>query len=1207
MKALLEKVFFFSLIFCALFALQSQKVYAALTSTEINSDIISDTTWDVTKSPYIVSGQISVASSATLIISPGVVVLFDYGSEIDVSGKLIANGTSDNKIYFTSVNDGTLNGEDLEGVDPDLIINPSAGDYEGLNILTFGSADFQNAEIRYAQTAIFVEDMFDIPNYLTVKNTKFLNNALPLYVNTNTDFIHSENEFVNNINNYIKLYGNFYGDNYNLSFDSIPYSIDSYLSARSITIDPGVTVKNSGKESIGLEAYDGSINAVGTPDKKITLDGVSLNEYSDNANTVVKNVDIKNLTNYPFSIVPISINGLGKVVIDGVDISNSDYGISISGGLDVDIKNTNINIVDNELGGTNALFSENYTDNNLFINLENIKISKNKSQGYYCGMDVYNSKITANNLIIDGTNCGIIIRRDVNLKAQNLKIKNISDFGILSDPYGLPCLDDNSCDSPSNNIEINKSEISDGKFGVINPGGSDIKIKNSGIGGSVCGYCTGEGFYDLKLLNIPQSIDLKNNWWGDKTGPHNAISNSNGKGVEISDGVDFSPWLVRDPTIPQKTPVLIVPGVLGTEISKQNSDGTTEKLWLDLAHNFIDWGDEFMDSLQFNDDLTPSVVGLILGDVVTVATGTVGNITFPLFNYSEKLISEFKNQGYTEGVDFFMFPYDWRYGVNEDNVNNLKNKINEILNETGSEKVDVVAHSTGGLLVKKYVMENPTSNNINKAVFVGVPNTGAPKAIKTLLEGDNFGNLLLADSEMKKIAKNLPVVYDLAPSAEYYKNKGSFLEVLNDSFFSYDKHDLNFDEVKKYLIDDHSFNLQAWTNAQNLHTADFDNYDMRNAGIDLYSIVGCKTGTVGKIVEVKSIFPDYYALMSVPGDSTVPLESATNLPINESNKFYALKASHGEMLSQDGIRQKIVDIFSGNNSSISSDLITQDNNKCGLNGRAISVYSPLSIDVLDSSGNHSGLMNDGVSIENNIPNADYEMMGEHKFVYLPTDNNQNYTIKIAGIGDGVFTITDANIENSTTTSMQVFNKIPVTTSLVGNINLGTSTSITLDINGDGVVDKTLKPDAFLDSTGSQNFNPENFEKKDQNTTSNSQSVSTSSGHPIFEAKNDISNKNNTVDVVVNQTVSTNTIETSKTISTNTEIRYNTINKQNSEIKDNKIAKISSELSEKDNIATSTNLSARVSESGVSVNHKILISSLCGVLLLMFAGRIIIKL
>ena len=183
-----------------------------------------------------------------------------------------------------------------------------------------------------------------------------------------------------------------------------------------------------------------------------------------------------------------------------------------------------------------------------------------------------------------------------------------------------------------------------------------------------------------------------------------------------------------------KTPVLIIPGVLGTDIKKDS-----DKLWLDLGHNFTDVGDQFMDPLTFDNSLKPTDSTVSTSDVI--GKQTVSAFTY---DYSDGLIQEFQNQGYTQGTgskdNLFLFPYDWRYGVSgiisgtgSTTVDSLAQKIQDIMAQTGIDKVDVVAHSTGGLLVKQYVINHPSDNHIGKAVFLGVPNTGAPKAIKTLL------------------------------------------------------------------------------------------------------------------------------------------------------------------------------------------------------------------------------------------------------------------------------------------------------------------------------------------------------------------------------------------------------------------------------------------------------------------------------------------
>ncbi|MFA5987959.1 MAG: hypothetical protein WC797_04920, partial [Candidatus Paceibacterota bacterium] len=298
-----------------------------------------------------------------------------------------------------------------------------------------------------------------------------------------------------------------------------------------------------------------------------------------------------------------------------------------------------------------------------------------------------------------------------------------------------------------------------------------------------------------------------------------------------------------------KTPVLIVPGILGTDLIK---DG--RKLWLNLFGMFGDVGDDFLDVLSFNNNLQPLDLAVSVSDII-------GEETFSgfSFDYTYGLITELTSSGYSPGTSatstLFTFPYDWRYGVSgvwsdgKTNVDALRQKIADIRSLTGSDKVDVIAHSTGGLLVKKYAMEHPTDNHIGKAVFVGVPNLGAPKAVKTLLQGDNFGIPFLSDAEMKKISANLPVSYELSPSKEYVASNGGYVTTADYENGGFSTKNLDFNQTIGYLSGDHALNTFALTNAGVLHSQSFDVFDMRNANIDFYSIVGCKSGTVGGITE----------------------------------------------------------------------------------------------------------------------------------------------------------------------------------------------------------------------------------------------------------------------------------------------------------------------------------------------------------------------
>ncbi len=81
-------------------------LFASLTGavgqTTVSSNIYSSTTWTASGSPYTIANNIVVFAGVTLTIDPGVVVLFDDGVSIDFRGQLIANGTSSNRIFFTS-------------------------------------------------------------------------------------------------------------------------------------------------------------------------------------------------------------------------------------------------------------------------------------------------------------------------------------------------------------------------------------------------------------------------------------------------------------------------------------------------------------------------------------------------------------------------------------------------------------------------------------------------------------------------------------------------------------------------------------------------------------------------------------------------------------------------------------------------------------------------------------------------------------------------------------------------------------------------------------------------------------------------------------------------------------------------------------------------------------------------------------------------
>ncbi len=104
--------------------------------TPVYDDIVVDTTWTLSGSPYWISGKINVLGGVTLTIEPGVEVKFNYGS-LWIHGNISAVGNSVNRITFTS-NEST----------------PKPGDWGAIGVL--GNAHFEYVDISYGAMALWL-------------------------------------------------------------------------------------------------------------------------------------------------------------------------------------------------------------------------------------------------------------------------------------------------------------------------------------------------------------------------------------------------------------------------------------------------------------------------------------------------------------------------------------------------------------------------------------------------------------------------------------------------------------------------------------------------------------------------------------------------------------------------------------------------------------------------------------------------------------------------------------------------------------------------------------------------------------------------------------------------------------------------------------------------------------------------------------------
>jgi hypothetical protein len=44
------------------------------------------------------------------------------------------------------------------------------------------------------------------------------------------------------------------------------------------------------------------------------------------------------------------------------------------------------------------------------------------------------------------------------------------------------------------------------------------------------------------------AIDMRNNWWGDPTGPYDPERHADGRGEAVGDNIEYAPWLTDRPS-----------------------------------------------------------------------------------------------------------------------------------------------------------------------------------------------------------------------------------------------------------------------------------------------------------------------------------------------------------------------------------------------------------------------------------------------------------------------------------------------------------------------------------------------------------------------------------------------------------------------------------------------------------------------------------
>ncbi len=292
-----------------------------------------------------------------------------------------------------------------------------------------------------------------------------------------------------------------------------------------------------------------------------------------------------------------------------------------------------------------------------------------------------------------------------------------------------------------------------------------------------------------------------------------------------------------------RNPVIVVPGILG---SKLEHPGTETPVWGAFVYGAADADtpegarlvalpmERGVPLRELRDDVVPTDVL----DTLTLDVGLLRGLeirayvdilrTLAAGDYRDESLGEAGAIDYG-GLHYTCFQqaYDWRRDISEQAALLHQRVLDAIsvAQENGieREKVDVVAHSMGGLVLRYYLRYGPVplpddgslptltwagAEYVDHAILIGTPSGGSPLSLRQLVEGVQFA-ALLTPTYRPAILGTMPAIYQLLPRPRHGRvvdaESGEALDVLDPAVweaYEWGLADPDQDRVLRQLLPD---------------------------------------------------------------------------------------------------------------------------------------------------------------------------------------------------------------------------------------------------------------------------------------------------------------------------------------------------------------------------------------------------------------------
>ncbi len=442
-----------------------------------------------------------------------------------------------------------------------------------------------------------------------------------------------------------------------------------------------------------------------------------------------------------------------------------------------------------------------------------------------------------------------------------------------------------------------------------------------------------------------------------------------------------------------------------------------------------------------------------------------------------------------------------------------------------TQKVTIVAHSNGGLVAKQLMLklrELGKEDLIDRLILVAVPQVGTPKAVGGLLHGTDLGLPFILDEEhARTLGENMPSAYALMPSQKYFEtiNPNSITNKLisftDSPLYAPERSQYGFlvsnmTELRGYLLGSEGRTEPADSDLDSPNVLKFELLDQASSthalldewqpasttevvqiggwgektisGVSYYTEqqrdcvtvqgqFGASHQECGPYYEVKKYKPNF----TTEGDGTVVVPSALWIATSTSQveRYWVdLKKYNDENIDKDHAKilevSTLLDFIKTKLTNVTSSLPNYIVNSASTLSDApdikfvYTLHSPLSLNLYDTLGNHTGISTTTGYVEQNISGSRYGTFGEVKYIIANADVAQHLALQ--GYATGTFSLDVEKVRGDIILASTTFASVPVspntiaTFSLPANGDFSSSTPLRVDVDGNGANDIVLVPE-----------------------------------------------------------------------------------------------------------------------------------------------------